>query len=149
MLTCFFENNAKALRGFRHVTVGAIAVNKKQQVLLIKRAKHLHNGGKYAIPGGFLDRNEDTKQAALRELKEETGLKGEVDFLFKINDNPNRPKEDRQNVDFLYIVKILGGQEKISPETSNIEWFNKETLPAEEEFAFDHRNIILEYLNTL
>jgi 8-oxo-dGTP diphosphatase len=149
MITCFFENGKTPPLGLRHVTVGAIAVNVKQQVILVRRTDNLHNGGKYTIPGGFLDRNEDTKQAALRELEEETGLKGEIISLFKINDNPNRPKEDRQNVDFIYIVKIIGGKEKISNETDRIQWFDKESLPKEDEFAFDHRDIILEYLNTL
>ena len=149
MLTCYFENGNKALRGLRHVTIGAIAINEKQEVLLILRAENLHNGGKYAIPGGFLDRGEDTKQAVLRELKEETGLDGEIISLFKINDNPNRPKEDRQNVDFLYAVKIIGGKEKTSTETSTVQWFSKENLPSEEEFAFDHRGIILDYFNSL
>jgi 8-oxo-dGTP diphosphatase len=149
MLTCFFEDGGKALRGLRHVTIGAIAINDKQQVLLIKRADDLHNGGKYAIPGGFLDRGEDTKQAVLRELKEETGLEGEIISLFKINDNPNRPKEDRQNVDLLYTVKVIGGKEAINSEASRVSWFSKENLPTEEEFAFDHRDIILEYLDSL
>ncbi|PIP74843.1 MAG: hypothetical protein CO135_01165 [Candidatus Levybacteria bacterium CG_4_9_14_3_um_filter_35_16] len=149
MLTCFFENGNKALQGLRHVTVGAIAVNEKQQTLLVKRAKNIYTGGKYTIPGGFLDRDENIEQGTLRELKEETGLEGEIISLFKINDNPNRPKEDRQNVDFIYVVRITGGKEKISDETDSVNWFSKENLPTEEEFAFDHRGIILEYLNTL
>jgi len=149
MLTCFFENGNKALDGLRHVTVGAIAVNEKQQILLTKRAENVINGGKYTLPGGFLDRNEDTKQAVLRELKEETGLEGEIIALFKVNDSPNRPKEDRQNVDFLYTVGVIGGKEKTDIETSRLEWFSRENLPTEEEFAFDHRDAILEYLDTL
>jgi 8-oxo-dGTP diphosphatase len=149
MITCFFENGDKASKGLRHVTVGAIVVNDKNEVLLIKRSQDMLNGGKYSVPGGFLDRNEDTKQGALRELKEETGLDGEIISLFKINDNPNRRKEDRQNVDFLYLIKIVGESTKHDKETSTSEWFSKEKLPGEEEFAFDHRDVILEYFNNI
>lgn len=145
MISCTFEGGNKALRGLRHVTVGAIAVNEKKQILLVKRAANMHNGGKFTVPGGFLDRGENTQQATLRELSEETGYKGEIVALFCINDNPNRPKEDRQNVDFLYVVRIIGGEKRDNSEVAEILWFDKDTLPEEGTFAFDHRETILKY----
>src|ERR1035437_211634 len=105
MIKCILENGRKA--SFRHVTVGAIVVNEKKEVLLVKRAPNLSRGNKYSIPGGFLDRDENLEEAALRELKEETGYDGKIEMLFYINDNPKRPKEDRQNVDFVFIVKVI------------------------------------------
>ncbi len=145
MINCTFENGNKASKGLRHVTIGAIIVNEDKKVLLIKRAEKMHNGGKYSIPGGFLDRDENTAQATLRELKEETGYDGEIVSLFRINDSPNRPKEDRQNVDFLFVVKVIGGKETDNVEVSQIVWFEKDDLPKDEEFAFDHRETILKY----
>ena len=44
------------------------------KVLLIQRG-HDPYEGKWALPGGFVDMNEDIKTAALRELEEETGVK--------------------------------------------------------------------------
>lgn len=93
----------------------------------------------------FLDRDEDLEEAALRELKEESGYDGKIEMLFQINDSPNRPKEDRQNVDFVFITKITGGEMQLNKEVTNIHWFSEENLPKEEEFAFDHRAIILHY----
>jgi len=149
MITCKFEDRGDAVRGLRHVTVGVIAVHENTQVLLVKRAANLHNGGKFAIPGGFLDRNENTSQGALRELKEETGYEGKVVSLFRVSDNPNRSKEDRQNVDFIYLVELSGGAPNSNTEVTNIHWFNKENLPEDEEFAFDHRDSILKYFQYL
>lgn len=146
MIHCTFENGRKA--SLRHVTVGAIVINEKKEVLLVKRAVS-HNFGKFTIPGGFLDRDENTMQATLRELKEETGYSGEILSLFRINDNPNRPKEDRQNVDVLYAVKITGGKPTLNEEVSEIRWFSKNAIPGEEEFAFDHRETILLYFQYL
>jgi 8-oxo-dGTP diphosphatase len=137
------------MRGLRHVTVGAIAVNDSKEVLLVRRAEGMHNGGKITIPGGFLDRNENTSEATLRELKEETGLEGEIVTLFRINDSPNRPKENRQNVDFLYIVKVTKGVESINKEVTNIFWSSKDKLPSDQEFAFDHRETIMKYFEYL
>lgn len=140
MIDCTFENGNKA--NLRHVTIGVIAVNKNNQVLLVKRASNIIRGGKYSIPGGFLDRNENTREAALRELKEETGYKGEILYLFYLNDSPLRPKEDRQNVDIIYAVEIIGGKEKQDKEVTNIHWFSQKEMPSEEDFAFDHKEII-------
>jgi 8-oxo-dGTP diphosphatase len=103
----------------------------------------------YTIPGGFLDRDEDLEEGALRELKEETGYDGKIEALFQINDSPKRPKEDRQNVDFIFITEIISGSERLNEEVSEIKWFAKEDLPKEEDFAFDHRTIILHYFEYL
>jgi len=149
MISCAFESGSKALKGLRHVTVGVLAVNSSHQVLLVRRAERMHNGGKLAIPGGFLDRNENTAQGALRELKEETGYDGEIVSLFRINDNPNRPKEDRQNVDFLYIVNVTDREKNENVEVSKILWVDKDNLPSDEEFAFDHRESIMKYFKYL
>ena len=149
MINCFFEDGGKARVGLRHVTVGAIAFNDKEEVLLVKRSAKFSRPGKYSVPGGFLDRDQTTREAVLRELKEETGYDGEVVSLFQVNDDPNRPKEDRQNVDFIYLVKVRQGKYVESDEITSIAWFSKESLPSEDDFAFDHRSIILKYFDYL
>ena len=143
MIKCILENGNEVY--FRHVTVGALAVNEKNEILLVRRALGIVRSGFYTIPGGFLDQNETARQAVLRELQEESGYIGEVEVLFKINDSPKRPKEDRQNVDFIFVVKITGGEMKLNKEVDEIKWFSKENLPSEDKFAFDHRKTILRY----
>ena len=147
MIKCILENGQEV--NFRHVTVGALVTNEKNEILLVRRASGIVRSGFYTVPGGFLDQNENAAQAVIRELQEETGYAGKVEVLFRINDNPNRPKEDRQNVDFLFIVKVTGGEMILNKEVDEIKWFSKDKLPSEDNFAFDHRATILKYFEYL
>src|SRR5207248_894102 len=67
-------------------------------LLLVKRAGHRLEGGKWGLPGGFLDRDETLAEGVLRELREETGWTGRVVGLPRVNSRPDRPHETRQNV---------------------------------------------------
>ncbi|HEX7041623.1 MAG TPA: NUDIX hydrolase [Patescibacteria group bacterium] len=149
MINCTFENGNIASPGLRHITVGAIAYNDKGQILLVKRSSKYSRPNTWTVPGGFMERDKTIEECVLKELKEETGMDGEIERLFHINDNPNRPKEDRQNVDFIYLVKVGEGNFSHDDEIINIEWFGKSNLPSEDDFAFDHRTVILKYFEYL
>lgn len=105
MIICTFEDGGDAK--LRHVVVDGIVLNAaRDSVLLVKRAPHLSNGGKYGLIGGFLNRDETLEQGILREVLEETGYEGTVAKLLKVIDNPARHGEDRQNVSFVYIIEV-------------------------------------------
>ena len=66
-------------RGYMQVAVDAVVftiINNDLKILLIKR-KNPPFKGKYAIPGGFVNKEEDLESAAKRELREETGWSAE------------------------------------------------------------------------
>ena len=73
MIICSFEDGNKF--NFRHITVTAIILNKKQDhILLARRSEKTHDGqGKFCTPGGYLDQNETLETGLLREIREETG----------------------------------------------------------------------------
>lgn len=54
-----------------HLSVGAIIMNDKNEILMIDRLKKPFG---WACPAGHLDEGEDPKTAIKREVKEETGL---------------------------------------------------------------------------
>ncbi|MFH0979532.1 MAG: NUDIX hydrolase [Candidatus Roizmanbacteria bacterium] len=146
MIKCIFENEGKGL--LRHVVVDMLVI-KDNQILLVKRAPHLTNGNKYALIGGFMERDETTKQAALREIMEETGYKAEIISLFRIIDHPDRRAEDRQNISFVYLVKPLEKIGTSDHEVKELKWFDLDKLPLPEKFAFDHLENIQLYLQHL
>ena len=138
MIICQFENGSK--NNLRHAVVGAIVVNKNHdQVLLIRRSPTMITGANLiAIPGGFVDMGETTSEAVLRELREETGYEGQIVALFRIKDNPDRRNEDRQNIDFVYLVEVgekVGGPDH---ETAEVKWYSLKELPPLKDWAFDH-----------
>jgi len=146
VITCFFENTNKAL--LRHVTVDAILV-RDNKIILVEHSAHLTNPNKYALPGGFLDRDETIAEGMLREIKEETGHKGKIISLFRVNSNPDRIGEDRQNVDFVFLVEAGKKVSKPDKEIKKTVWFNLNSLPNPKEFAFDHHENIEMYLKYL
>ena len=150
MITCTFENKNKAL--LRHVTVNAIVI-KDNQVLLGKRGtfngKLILESGKWGLIGGFFDRDENLIQAVKREAMEESGWEIDNLKLFRINDNPNRPREDRQNVDIIFIANAVKQTGKSDEEVSHLQWFDLDKLPVKEEIAFDHGDSIELYLKYL
>jgi len=58
-------------------SAAALVRNKKGGVLLVKRGVE-PGKGKWALPSGFIEIDETPEKACLRELKEETGLKGKI-----------------------------------------------------------------------
>lgn len=145
MLSCTFEDGATA--SLRHVVAEVIIVD-AGKILLIKRAPHLSNGGLYGIVGGYVDRDETVEQCAVREAKEETGYDIVIEKLLRIKDNPDRPREDRQNIAFVYCAHPIAKTGLPDNEVSELDWYDPRALPSEDTFAFDHYQEIQLYLTT-
>ena len=86
------------------------AYNSKNEkcVLAVKRGKGTPDPeyvGCYCLPCGYVDFDETIEEAAMRELREETGIVvSQSKFnLVGINDNPKEDK--RQNISFRYLVE--------------------------------------------
>ncbi len=111
----------------------------KTSLLLIQR-KNDPFKGKWALPGGFVEKDEDLETAAKRELQEETGLKvGKVEQLGTFG-RPGRDPRGRM-VSVAYLAHVDLEQAKITAgdDAGDAQWFAIDALP---ELAFDHKEII-------
>jgi ADP-ribose pyrophosphatase YjhB (NUDIX family) len=122
-------------------------VLKGGSLLLVKRALSLSEGGKWALVGGFMERDETIRQAAAREVLEETGYEIGALQLLTIRDNPGRPREDRQNIVFVFFCEAGEKVGKPDWESTAQDWFPLDSLPNEELVAFDHYADIELYLD--
>ena len=151
MIQCRFEHGADA--NLRHAVVTVLAF-KGSKLMFVKRAdtfdgKSLVEGGKDCLPGGYVERDETTRQAAMREFEQETGFLFKNAVLFAINDNPERRGDTRQNVDFVFIGQVGKRVGKPDSETAEIKLFELTNLPSEAKIAFDHVDYIKLFIRHL
>jgi len=94
--------------------------NNKIYFLLITAS---HNNQEWVLPKGHRERFELLKQTALRELEEETGLKGEI--LSTLGKDQYLYKREQIKVKF-YLAKYKGTSKKLPCEQRQKEWFEYE-----------------------
>ncbi|MBR5968815.1 MAG: NUDIX hydrolase [Lachnospiraceae bacterium] len=99
------------------------------KILLQRRADR----GTWGFPGGALEYGESAEQAAVREVREETGLEVRVRKLTSVYSDyyDEYPNGDRaQTVTMLYDCEITGGAlGSKDAETLELAFFGKDELP--------------------
>jgi 8-oxo-dGTP diphosphatase len=107
-------------------------------VLLIRR-RHDPYQGYWALPGGFVEMSESVEAAALREVKEETGVAGLRLLQLGTYGDPDRDPRGRViSAAFLALLRP-GARAKAGDDAGDARWFPLDALP---EPAFDHALII-------
>ncbi len=121
--------------------VAVVTRNDEGKILLIKR-KIEPCKGEWALPSGFMEIDESPIEAALRELAEETGLKGKLKKLIGVY--PNNSEIHGYLVTIIYEVEILGGKLCAADDAEEAEFFAVKQLPL---LAFQsHREALGEVL---
>ena len=115
------------------------------KLLLIQR-KNEPCKGKWAFPGGFMEINETTLEAARRELKEETGLM--VDDLIRVGVFDAVDRDPRERIITVAYYTILDKFVEVRglDDAAQARWFPLTDLPA---LAFDHDEILRETMRLI
>lgn len=118
------------------LTVDAVVIS-GEDFIGIKR-KNPPFKGSYALPGGFVDYGETLEKAVLRELEEETSIKGEIVALIGVFSEPERDPRGH-TVSVAYLVKALNGALEAGDDADDARWLScAEPGP----LAFDHTLIL-------
>lgn len=128
---------------YRNPAVGVAVVlrDSEGRVLMGRRASGIY-AGLWCIPCGYVEWDEDVREAATREFEEETGVRVELGPVVAVHSNFHL--REKQTVGIWFEGKALAGNpHPIDGEFSELGWFEPGTPP---ELAFPTDGLVLEQL---
>lgn len=110
------------------VAVTAIIKNQYNKILVVKRgANEIAYAGKWAYPGGKVEKGETIMQALKREILEEVGI--EIEDYKELLQDYTFVKPDGNNVVGLnFLVRAKNKEVKLSEEFQDYKWVNLSEL---------------------
>jgi 8-oxo-dGTP diphosphatase len=113
--------------------------NERLEILLIQRENRPYQG-RWALPGGLVEEDEDLGVCAHRELEEETKVSGVTLEQLHTFGAPHRdPRGRLVTVAYYTLVRPDRLKPEAASDAANVRWFAVDALPA---LAFDHAEII-------
>lgn len=117
--------------------------NGQFNILLIKRKNEPFKDF-WALPGGYVEIDEDLEISATRELAEETGLKVTKLEQFRAYGTPNRDPRGRTISIVFHSILPFIEKPSAGDDAKSAKWFKLENLPS---LAFDHQQIIEDFID--
>ncbi|MFI1585630.1 NUDIX domain-containing protein [Embleya sp. NPDC020630] len=123
------------------LTADVVATTPTGRVLLIERGWEPH-AGHWALPGGWVDAGETAREAARRELEEETGVRVDPADLVEIGTwhAPGRDPRGRFVTVAHHVVVPDGTPAVAGDDARTARWWPLDGLPPQ--LAFDHAEIV-------
>lgn len=103
--------------------------------VLLTRRNHEPKMGEWSFPSGFVDAGEPVEDAAVREVKEETGVDVRIDRLLGVFSASGSPV-----IFIAYAATVVGGEATPGPECMAVDFFPPDRMP---DLAFPHDGEIL------
>ncbi len=111
-------------------TAGAVGIvfNSSGEVLLVEHVFHPY--APWGLPGGWVDRRESPATTVQRELREELGLKVQVDTVVLVD------LDFGDHLDFAYLCHSSNGVGALSRELLGFQWCALDALPKLQTFHY-------------
>jgi 8-oxo-dGTP diphosphatase len=97
-----------------------VLVEEMGRVLLCRRDPRSFEPGKWCLPGGFLEWDEDFLTAGIRETKEETGLEVGIDAILSVVSNSLAP--DLHTLVVVLLGRVKGGRMAAGDDAAEVSW---------------------------
>ncbi len=104
----------------------AVLVEQGGRVLLVRKA-YGRARGRWSLPAGFVEYDEDPAMTAVRECREETGLEVELTGILDILPGAGPPGEASFTI--VYRGKVRGGELRASDDADQVGFFSVDDLP--------------------
>jgi 8-oxo-dGTP diphosphatase len=124
------------------VGAGAVIVDRGRVLLALRGNAPLKN--RWSLPGGMVELGETVREAAAREVREETGLHVEVGQLLGVFDRVIRDHAGRIQYHYVlvdFLCRIASGELNAAGDAVDVRWFARAELAALE-LAADTQKLI-------
>lgn len=112
---------------FQDPKVAACALIEQDGKLLLVKRVMMPLQGTWTLPAGFVEAAEDPRQAAAREVLEETGLTVEVGDLFDVI--YGREHDRGASIVIVYRAEVIGGQLEAHDDAADARFFGPDEIP--------------------
>jgi 8-oxo-dGTP diphosphatase len=119
----------------------AVVIVQDGRVLLGRRRSSPFEG-QWCIPCGYVEADEDVRDAARRELREETGLEVELGLLYAVHSNFQ--VAGRPVVGIWFLAEVVGGELRAGDDVEELRFFPIDEPPPD--LAFEGDRLVIEQL---
>jgi 8-oxo-dGTP diphosphatase len=105
---------------FRNPVPGVVVLIEKEGIVLLGKRRGGYGAGMWGLPQGYIEYDEDFLTAAIREVKEETGLNVEIRAILNVVANLLSP--GLHTLAIVLAAGVVGGQPRAGDDLETLQW---------------------------